>query len=199
MLGAILTVSASTSTAANGVALLGLYSLGLGVPFLLSALFADKALARLRSARRAGRQLQRAAGVVMVAMGVFMITGEMTEISAWLAEDEARSADAPASDGDDPLASNDGNDRDPGTVRRRRLKALLEADVVVHVHVHEALQLALAVQDAGRDASVFGLQIADDLREGPALGGDLGLTARVRTKNGGDANVDAHRSLLGSL
>lgn len=83
VLGAILTVSASTSTAANGVALLGLYSLGLGVPFLLSALFADKALARLRSARRAGRQLQRAAGVVMVAMGVFMITGKMTEISAW--------------------------------------------------------------------------------------------------------------------
>lgn len=83
VLGAILTVSASTATAANGIALLGLYSLGLGVPFLLSALFADQALARLRSARRAGRQLQRAAGVVMVAMGLFIISGKMTDIAAW--------------------------------------------------------------------------------------------------------------------
>ena len=83
VLGAILTISASTATAANGIALLGVYSLGLGVPFLLSAVFADQALARLRSMRGLGRHLQRGAGLVLVAMGMFMISGRMTDVSVW--------------------------------------------------------------------------------------------------------------------
>jgi cytochrome c-type biogenesis protein len=83
VLGAILTISASTATVANGIALLGLYSLGLGVPFLLSAVFADQALARLRSMRGLGRHLQRGAGLVLVAMGIFMMSGRMTDVSAW--------------------------------------------------------------------------------------------------------------------
>lgn len=83
VLGAILTISASTTTAANGIALLGLYSLGLGVPFLLSAVFADQALTRLRSMRGLGRHLQRGAGLVLVAMGIFMISGRMTDVSVW--------------------------------------------------------------------------------------------------------------------
>lgn len=84
VLGAILTVSAVTATAADGVALLGLYSLGLGVPFLLCALWAAALPGRLGAARRAGRQLQRLAGVLMIAMGLIMVTDRMTEISAWL-------------------------------------------------------------------------------------------------------------------
>ncbi|MFE0753407.1 cytochrome c biogenesis CcdA family protein [Inquilinus sp. NPDC058860] len=83
VLGAILMVSASAATVANGIALLGLYSLGLGVPFLLSALFADQAFVRLRSTRRLGRHLQRGAGAVMVAMGIVMMSGRMTDISVW--------------------------------------------------------------------------------------------------------------------
>ena len=38
ILGAILTVSAATATVASGVALLAVYSLGLGLPFLLAFL-----------------------------------------------------------------------------------------------------------------------------------------------------------------
>ena len=38
ILGAILTLSASTTTVANGVVFLAIYSLGLGVPFLVAAL-----------------------------------------------------------------------------------------------------------------------------------------------------------------
>ena len=48
----------------------------------------------------------------------------------------------------------------PGTVRGGGLQALLEADVVVvDVHVDEAAQLALVVQDAGGDARVVLLQV----------------------------------------
>lgn len=86
VLGGILTVSALSSTAAAGIVLLAVYSLGLGVPFLLSAAFADHLMQRLKSMRRLGRTLQVGAGGVMVAMGIAMITGTITAFSFWLLE-----------------------------------------------------------------------------------------------------------------
>jgi cytochrome c-type biogenesis protein len=66
------------------VALLAIYWLGLGVPFLLAAAFTDGLLARLKSIGRAGRILQLLAGGVMVLMGVAMITGHLSTFSFWL-------------------------------------------------------------------------------------------------------------------
>lgn len=86
VLGAILTVSALSSTASSGVALLSIYSLGLGVPFLLSAVFTDGLARRLKAVRRTGRLLQVGTGGIMVAMGVVMITGYMSAMSFWLLE-----------------------------------------------------------------------------------------------------------------
>jgi cytochrome c-type biogenesis protein len=86
VLGAILTVSALSSTASSGIALLSIYSVGLGVPFLLSALFTESLAKRLKGMKRTGRLLQIAAGVIMVAMGVAMATGTMTTFSFWLLE-----------------------------------------------------------------------------------------------------------------
>lgn len=84
VLGAILTVSAVSETAGNGVVLLGVYSLGLGLPFVLSALFTQGLSDRLKSIRRFGRWLQLAAGLVMIAMGVAMITGQLSMFAFWL-------------------------------------------------------------------------------------------------------------------
>lgn len=86
VLGAILTVSALSSTASTGIALLTVYSIGLGVPFLLSAAFADSLMKRLKTMRRLGRTLQVGAGGVMIAMGIAMITGMMSTFSFWLLE-----------------------------------------------------------------------------------------------------------------
>lgn len=86
VLGAILTMSAASTTVANGVALLGVYSLGLGVPFLLAAAFTDGLVARLRSIARAGRILQSISGGVMVIMGAAMITGHLSAFAFWLLE-----------------------------------------------------------------------------------------------------------------
>lgn len=86
VLGAILTTSALSSTAASGISLLTVYSLGLGVPFLLSALFADSLTKRLKAMRRAGRVLQIGAGIVMIVMGVAIMTGHLTLFSIWLLE-----------------------------------------------------------------------------------------------------------------
>jgi len=86
ILGAILTVSAASATAANGVTLLAIYSLGLGVPFLLAAAFTDGLLARFNSFGRLGRVLQLLAGGVMVVLGIAMITGHLSTFSFWLLE-----------------------------------------------------------------------------------------------------------------
>ena len=84
ILGAILTVGAASATVAGGVALLAIYSLGLGVPFLLAALFTDGLAARLKTFGRLGRVLQIAAGLILVLMGIAMMTGQLSAFSYWL-------------------------------------------------------------------------------------------------------------------
>ncbi len=84
VLGTILTLSAAAATLTDGMSLLAVYSLGLGVPFLLAAMFTAHFTDRLRSMRRAGRVLQIAAGLVMIALGVAMITGELTVFAYWM-------------------------------------------------------------------------------------------------------------------
>jgi len=79
-------MSASSADLATGTALLAVYSLGLGVPFLLAALFTDVLLERLRALSRTGRQLQRAAGVLLAVVGVLMITGQLEAMAYWLLE-----------------------------------------------------------------------------------------------------------------
>jgi len=61
ILGAILTVTAVSESLPGGVALLAVYSLGLGIPFLLTGVFTASLLKRLKLARRAGFRLQKAA------------------------------------------------------------------------------------------------------------------------------------------
>jgi cytochrome c-type biogenesis protein len=84
VLGAILTVSALSSTVSSGIALLTIYSIGLGVPFLLSAVFTESLAKRLPGMRRTGRLLQILAGVIMIIMGIAMMTGYMSVFAFWL-------------------------------------------------------------------------------------------------------------------
>lgn len=83
VLGSILAVTATTASA-DGIALLALYSLGLGAPFLLATVFTEGLLRRMRSMRQVGRILQIVAGVGMVVMGVAMMTGRLTDFAVWL-------------------------------------------------------------------------------------------------------------------
>ncbi len=86
VLGAILTASAVGATAEKGIVLLGVYSLGLGLPFLMAALFTHALATRLKALGGIGRSLQVGTGVVMVGMGIAMVTGELTAFSYWLLE-----------------------------------------------------------------------------------------------------------------
>lgn len=86
VLGAILTLSASTADVAKGALLLAVYSIGLGMPFLLAAVFTGTLLKRLRSLGSAGRRLQQMAGGLLILMGILMVTGQLEVIAYWLIE-----------------------------------------------------------------------------------------------------------------
>lgn len=85
VLGAILAVTASP-TGSSGIMLLAVYSFGLGVPFVLAALFLSGFVSQLRALRRTGRALQIVAGGVMVVMGLAMITGHVASAAIWFIE-----------------------------------------------------------------------------------------------------------------
>ena len=84
VLGAILTLSAAQGS--GGTGLLAVYAAGLGIPFLLVALFTRELAARMRALRRVGWILQIAAGAVLVAMGIAMMTGHLSRFAFWLLE-----------------------------------------------------------------------------------------------------------------
>jgi cytochrome c-type biogenesis protein len=86
ILGAILMLSALSMQVRDGVALLAVYSLGLGIPFLLSAVFLDPLLARYKTIKRVARPLYIGSGAIMVATGVAMLTGQLSAFSFWLLE-----------------------------------------------------------------------------------------------------------------
>ncbi len=84
VLGAILTVSAVQMSTSAGVGLLATYAAGLGVPFLLAALFTRELAGRLKGLRRFGTVLQIAAGLILVLMGIAMMTGQLSAFGFWL-------------------------------------------------------------------------------------------------------------------
>jgi len=84
VLGSILAVSATSG--ADGVALLAIYSAGLGVPFLLIAVFTNELSGQIRRLGAAGRWLYQIAGGVMVLMGVGIMTGQISRLAFWLLE-----------------------------------------------------------------------------------------------------------------
>lgn len=75
VLAGILTIAASTTAPIYGAGLLLVYSLGLGVPFLLLAFGFARQGSISRWLRRHGRGVERVGGVMLVAMGILMITG----------------------------------------------------------------------------------------------------------------------------
>ncbi len=80
VLTAILTAAAATQTVWRGAGLLFVYSLGLGIPFVLLALGYARAGRAFAWLRRHGRAIERAGGALLIAMGVLMITGQWLSI-----------------------------------------------------------------------------------------------------------------------
>ena len=79
VLGGIFAIAASGG-AAKGAALLAVYSLGLGVPFLLVGLGADRLVRSLGWVRRHYRVIAGVSGALLVAVGVLLMTGLFRQV-----------------------------------------------------------------------------------------------------------------------
>jgi cytochrome c-type biogenesis protein len=80
-LGSILTAASVSDTVAKGGILLLFYSLGLAVPFLLTAVAFTRATAAFRWLRDRYLIITAVSGVVLITMGILLFTGELTQLN----------------------------------------------------------------------------------------------------------------------
>lgn len=86
ILSVILSIAAVGDTVLYGVVLLAVYSLGLGVPFILAAAFSAPFKRFMQKFRRHMAMVERAMGVLLILAGVGFLTGYMASFSYWLLE-----------------------------------------------------------------------------------------------------------------
>jgi cytochrome c-type biogenesis protein len=86
VLGAILTLAATDATVARGTAMLGVYALGLGLPFLLAAVFVQRSMGLMRRLKRHMAVIEKVMGLLLLAVGLALITGAFSAFSWWLLE-----------------------------------------------------------------------------------------------------------------
>jgi cytochrome c-type biogenesis protein len=86
ILAAILAVAAAEQTVAKGAGLLAVYSLGLGIPFVVAAFAIEPFAAFLARFRKHMRRVEQAMGALLVLTGIAFLTGSINFMSVWLLE-----------------------------------------------------------------------------------------------------------------
>jgi cytochrome c-type biogenesis protein len=86
ILAAILTVAASEQTVTKGAGLLAVYSLGLGIPFIIAAFAIEPFAAFIARFRKHLRRVEQAMGALLVLTGIAFLTGSINTMSVWLLE-----------------------------------------------------------------------------------------------------------------
>lgn len=84
ILGSILALASATGSASTGALLLLVYSLGLGVPFVATALLYGRLRHTLSWLNRHSLTINRVAGIFLMAVGALIVTGRLTYLAAWL-------------------------------------------------------------------------------------------------------------------
>ena len=81
ILGGILAIAGSKNSVAEGVTLLAVYSLGLGIPFLLTSLAINQFFGAAKRVRRYYHAIELASGALLIVIGVLIISGQLTIIT----------------------------------------------------------------------------------------------------------------------
>ena len=85
-LGAILSLAASEASVSRGTLLLGFYAAGLGIPFVLAAMFLTRSMKLMNRMKRHMKLIERIMGALLVVVGIALITGAFSTFSWWLLE-----------------------------------------------------------------------------------------------------------------
>ena len=84
ILGGILAIAGSKNSVSEGVTLLAVYSLGLGIPFLITSLAINQFFAATKRIRKYYHAIEVTSGALIVAIGVLILTGQLTIITRYL-------------------------------------------------------------------------------------------------------------------
>lgn len=85
-LASALLLGANSETVGEGMLVLAFYSIGLGVPFLLTSLLLAKAFSAFSWVKRHLTAITVVSGLLLAGFGVLLITGRITDLSAWFAD-----------------------------------------------------------------------------------------------------------------
>jgi len=83
ILGGILTIAGSRDTVGQGVALLAVYSAGLGVPFLIAGWSIDSFFRAFRRVKQHFRKLELASGALLVGVGLLVLTDQLARLNSY--------------------------------------------------------------------------------------------------------------------
>jgi cytochrome c-type biogenesis protein len=85
ILAGILTMASTKETVSQGVLLLAVYSMGLGIPFLLTSLGLNQFLAFYGRFKRHFRAVEMASGGLVIAVGVLILTNNLSRLAGYFA------------------------------------------------------------------------------------------------------------------
>ncbi len=85
-LTAAIALGADADTMGRGMVVLGFYSLGLGVPFLVSALLLARAYSFFDGVKRFLTPISVASGLMLAGFGVLLVTGQITDLNRWFSD-----------------------------------------------------------------------------------------------------------------
>lgn len=83
ILAGILTIASTKQTVMQGVLLLAVYSLGLGIPFLLTSLGLNRFLAFYSRFKRHFHAVEMVSGALVTAVGVLILTNNLSRLAGW--------------------------------------------------------------------------------------------------------------------
>ena len=84
ILGGILAIAGSKNSVTEGITLLAVYSMGLGIPFLLTSLAINQFFGAAKRIRRYYHAIELASGALLIAIGLLIMTGQLTIITRYL-------------------------------------------------------------------------------------------------------------------
>jgi len=84
ILGAILAIASTKAQVSEGVSLLAVYSLGLAIPFFVTALLMDQVFVYFRKIQKHMRKISIASGIFLILVGIMIFTNLLQSISNYL-------------------------------------------------------------------------------------------------------------------
>jgi cytochrome c-type biogenesis protein len=83
ILAGILAIASTKQTVTEGMLLLGFYSAGLGIPFLLTSLALNQFLSFYSRFKKHFHAVEMVSGALVIAVGIMMVTGSLTRLATW--------------------------------------------------------------------------------------------------------------------